>query len=170
MTWIEPEQWYRQLPTVHVAALGLIGDGGGRVLVTKASYRRWWDLPGGMADQDEPPSRTVVREVEEELGLMLDVRGLVATDWASPRGQRTRPLIAFVFDLGVVRDPRVVLQRSELEDWRWAAVDELDGLMPPWTVGRVRAAVRVAAVGAAACLVDGVELASLPISGLDHVE
>jgi len=156
MTWIEPDQWYAQLPTVHVAARALIRDRAGRVLLVKASYRDGWDLPGGMVEAGEPPDRAAVREVREELGLDLGVRRLVVLDWQPPRGARPRPLFACLYDLGVDADPKVVLQRSELDGWRFAALADLDGLMPGWTAARVRAAVDAADAGTTVYLVDGV--------------
>ena len=56
-----------------VAAVAIIRDGEGRVLLVRQTYRRdgRWGLPGGFCAHHERPSAAVVREVLEELGLRV---------------------------------------------------------------------------------------------------
>ncbi|MBS0276519.1 MAG: NUDIX domain-containing protein [Proteobacteria bacterium] len=49
---------------------GVVEDGQGRILLVRHSYIAGWHLPGGGVDRGEPPENAVVREVEEEVGLM----------------------------------------------------------------------------------------------------
>jgi ADP-ribose pyrophosphatase YjhB (NUDIX family) len=69
----------------RIAAYGLATDGGGRVLLVRASARSntpgVWSLPGGGVEHGEDPAGAVVREVAEETGLAVrvtGVRGVVA--------------------------------------------------------------------------------------------
>lgn len=61
----------------------------GRVLLVDPIYKPDWDLPGGMAEANEPPADAVRRELREELGLDLQVGDLLCVDWVSPMAPGT---------------------------------------------------------------------------------
>ncbi|ALO09518.1 NUDIX hydrolase [Streptomyces venezuelae] len=83
----------------RVAADVLLRDPAGRVLVVNPTYKPGWDLPGGMVEANEPPETAVSRELREELGLEVTLRGLLVVDWVAPHGPWDDQ-IAFVFDGG----------------------------------------------------------------------
>ncbi|HEY6797081.1 MAG TPA: NUDIX hydrolase [Kineosporiaceae bacterium] len=83
----------------RVSADALLLDEHDRVLLVNPNYKPGWDLPGGMAEANEPPHRAVEREVREELGLVIAVGNLVCLDWVAPHGPWD-DLLAFVFDAG----------------------------------------------------------------------
>jgi 8-oxo-dGTP pyrophosphatase MutT (NUDIX family) len=103
-----------RLPKKRNIAQGLLRNPAGEVLLCELSYKPEWDLPGGVVDPGEPPARTVVREVDEELGLDVTAGGLVAVNWLPPwRGWDDAHL--FLFDLGVFEgelDPARFLRRE----------------------------------------------------------
>lgn len=51
-------------------ASAVVEDGQGRVLLVRHSYIGGWQLPGGGVAGGEPPELAVVRELEEEVGLV----------------------------------------------------------------------------------------------------
>lgn len=106
------------LPVKRVIAQGLIGDGAGRFLMCELTYKREWDLPGGVVDRDESPSHAVLREVREELGVGLLVGHLLAVDWL-PRYRRWDDAVLCVFDLG---DHPGILERARLQPTEIRAV------------------------------------------------
>ena len=75
-------QWY-VLWFLHdkfmVGVSGIIEDGEGRILLLR--HRFWregsWGLPGGYANKGERLEETVRREVREETGYEVEVRGLI---------------------------------------------------------------------------------------------
>ncbi|WP_308250001.1 NUDIX hydrolase [Sphaerisporangium fuscum] len=78
-----PMQW-RVLWLRHakfmVGVTGIVRDGDGNVLLLKHRFwpeGRQWGLPSGYANKGETFEDTVVREVREETGLDVRVRGLV---------------------------------------------------------------------------------------------
>jgi len=158
MDWVDPAVWYTQLPTVHVAAMALIRDTTGRILVVKPNYRPHWTLPGGMADEGESPDATVAREVREELDFSFEPSHLAVIDWASPQGKRKRPLIAFIFNAGVIESPDIKLQKSELDEWKFVALDEMGPLMSSAGVSRIKSAIRAISEDCTVLLVDGIEM------------
>ncbi|MGW0997306.1 NUDIX domain-containing protein [Streptomyces sp. NPDC002523] len=104
----DPEAWNAYLAEGNakqarkrVAADVLLRDPAGRVLLVNPTYKPGWDLPGGMAEANEPPEDAVRRELIEELGLHVSLLGLLVVDWVAPHGPWDDQL-AFIFDGGTL--------------------------------------------------------------------
>jgi 8-oxo-dGTP pyrophosphatase MutT (NUDIX family) len=113
------------LPRKRVIGQGLLRDRDGRFLLCELTYKRQWDLPGGVVEVNESPATGLVRELEEELGVTLETRGLVTMNWLPP-WSRWDDACLFVFDLGVVDADLVdqmVLQRSEIAAVHWCDLE-----------------------------------------------
>ncbi|MER8232342.1 NUDIX hydrolase [Streptomyces sp. NPDC094049] len=107
----------------RVAADLLLRDPAGRVLVVNPTYKPGWDLPGGMAEANEPPEEAVARELREELGLDITPHGLLVVDWVAPHGPWDDQ-IAFVFDGGTVDLPYEPHPRDEeLSEARFVSME-----------------------------------------------
>ncbi len=136
-----------ELPRVPASAGGLIGDGAGRLLILKPTYKRGWTVPGGQMEADgETPWEGCRREVREETGLTVAGGRLACVDFLRPRPGKPGGL-RFLFDCGSLapdQRERIVLQEDEIADHRWATLDEAARLLSG-PVGR-----RVAATLAAA--------------------
>ncbi|WP_439659529.1 NUDIX domain-containing protein [Lentzea sp. HUAS TT2] len=85
----------------RVAADVLLRDEQGRVVLVNPTYKDFWDLPGGMAESNEPPAVAAAREVREELGVQLSIGRILLLDWEAPHGPWDDQLV-FVFDGGVL--------------------------------------------------------------------
>jgi 8-oxo-dGTP diphosphatase len=72
------------MPTM--GAFAVILDGEARILLCHRTDRDMWNLPGGRVEAHEAPWDTVVREVEEETGLHVEVRRLIGV-YAVPKKQ-----------------------------------------------------------------------------------
>jgi ADP-ribose pyrophosphatase YjhB (NUDIX family) len=62
------------------AAAGVVFNERGEVLLVRRAidpFKGYWALPAGYQEIDEAPETTVVREVREEAGLMIEVHGLL---------------------------------------------------------------------------------------------
>ncbi len=109
------------LPTKRVISQGLLRDERGRVLLCELTYKKEWDLPGGVVEVGEPPALGLVRELQEELGVTVEVRGLLTVNWL-PSWRGWDDACIFLFDLGVV-DASVTdgmtLQPSEIKAVTW---------------------------------------------------
>ena len=102
----EPEQEFNpgiagRLPRKTVAGGALIRDQAGRILFLEPTYKPTLDIPGGIAEYDESPYDACRREVQEEIGLTLEIGPLLVVDWVPALGVWSDAL-AFVFDGGVL--------------------------------------------------------------------
>jgi ADP-ribose pyrophosphatase YjhB (NUDIX family) len=101
---------------------------GDEVLLVRHTYGdREWNLPGGRVRRDEPAAATARREMQEELGVLIE-------DW-SPLGEvvgvvdhRRDRMQCFQAE---VRDGRLDIDRGELSSVAWFSRREL-----PDKVGR----------------------------------
>lgn len=60
-------------PSHSVGAAAVVRDEAGAMLLVRQSYRSGWGLPGGLLVRGEHPVDAVVREVREEVGLVIEV-------------------------------------------------------------------------------------------------
>ncbi|MBM6400033.1 NUDIX domain-containing protein [Phycicoccus sonneratiae] len=144
-----------RLPKKRNIAQGLLRNPAGEVLLCELTYKQEWDLPGGVVDPGEPPARTVVREVDEELGIDVATAGLIAVNWLPPwRGWDDAHL--FLFDLGVHSgelDPARFLRR-EIVDAHWVDPSAVGDHVAPYTA-RMLASVAAWTPGETLYLEDG---------------
>jgi 8-oxo-dGTP pyrophosphatase MutT (NUDIX family) len=60
---------------IHHVVAGLLVDADRIFLCHRSAGRRWypnvWDLPGGHVEENEAPSVALVRELHEELGIVI---------------------------------------------------------------------------------------------------
>jgi len=124
-----------RLPKKRTIAQGLLRDPLGKVLLCELSYKKEWDLPGGVVDPGESPATCVEREVEEELGIRVHAGRLLAVNWLPPwRGWDDALL--YLFDLGVhdtgELDPALFLRR-EIAGAHWRMVADAAPHVAPYT-------------------------------------
>lgn len=138
----------------RVAADVLFRDEAGRILLVDPTYKPDWDVPGGMAEANEPPRAAARREVLEELDLDIEPGALLCVDWVSPHGPWDDTLI-FVFDGGVLNEEqqaKLTLRDGELRAWRFSTAEEAATLLRPYVWRRVQVA--LGAVGGSARYVE----------------
>jgi len=116
--------------------------GSERVLLCQLTYKPDWDLPGGVVEVGESPRLAVGREVDEELGLVLDPGALLLTDWLPPWSGWDDAL-CLVFD-GGRHDPAlldtVVRQTREIRSAEFCTLEQVDERCADFTARRIRAA------------------------------
>ena len=123
-----------------------------RVLLCQLTYKKDWDLPGGVVEVGESPQLAVSREIEEELALTIPAGELVLTDWLPPWGGWD-DAVCLVFDGGVhsvevLHD--VVKDRREIKGAEFCTLEQVDELCADFTARRIRAAMdRLAGRGSA---------------------
>jgi ADP-ribose pyrophosphatase YjhB (NUDIX family) len=118
-----------------------------RILLVEPTYKASWELPGGSVEADESPRTACAREVQEELGLRLEVGRMLCVEWQGPELDRTESLM-FIYDGGVLPDGSAIrLPAEELRSFRFVEPAELGVLMNERLGRRVQAALRALAEG-----------------------
>ena len=112
-------------PSYTVGALCVVVDGSD-VLLARHTYRKGWSSPGGLLGRGERPERSAVREVQEEVGLDVDLEeGPVPVVW--PGFRRIDLVYRGRLAPGARRDDAAV-RSAELREVRWCALDDLPDL------------------------------------------
>lgn len=154
----DPEAWNAYLaegnarqPRKRVAADVIVRDQDDRFLLVNPNYKPDWDLPGGMAEANEPPIEAAARELREELGLVVQIGALLTVDWIEPHGPWDDTLV-FVFDGGTISASRITALRitdDELSGFRFCTRDEAAELLRPYVWQRATNALEALATGQA---------------------
>jgi len=152
----DPAAWQAQMAEGNarqarkrVAADAILRDREGRLLLVDPGYRPGWDLPGGMAEANEPPHVAARRELMEELALDLPVGDLLCVEWVAPQGPWD-DLLVFIFDggeltAGQMRSLR--LNDGELADFGFFPPEATPGMLGPDVRQRTKASLEALTTG-----------------------
>lgn len=128
--------WYRNpAPTVGAAIVDH-----GRVLVTVRANppeEGRIDVPGGFVKLDESPVTALAREVEEELGVVIDVSDDDFLQGAEPHpyGKQGDVNLALGFAARIVSGE--LRAADDVAEFKWVREQDLDGLDFAWEHDRV---------------------------------
>ncbi|GAB2883363.1 NUDIX domain-containing protein [Nocardioides pacificus] len=139
------------LPRKRAISQMLVRDEQDRVLLCQLTYKRDWDLPGGVVEVGESPQLAVAREVEEELGLTIPAGRLLLTDWLPPWSGWDDAL-CLVFDGGrhaASMLERIVREEREIRSAAFCTLEEARERCADFTARRVEAALRQSGTGEA---------------------
>lgn len=163
----DPQAWRAYLaegnatqPRKRVSADMLIFDAAGRFLLVDPSYKPDWDLPGGMAEANEPPHTAARREVKEELGLDAEPVRVLVVDWVAPHDPWDDE-IAFVFDGGTLTDAQAGSLHpadGELQAFEFCTASQARERLNPRRWRRTSAALEAVRSGQTRYLHDGYPL------------
>lgn len=122
---------YLHFPHIHPCVIVLVRRPGQVLLARKAQWPEGrYGLVAGFVDFSECLEEAVAREVMEETGLRVkNVRYVGSQSWPFP----SQLMAGFVADYD---GGEIVVDRVELEDARWFAVDELPELPPRRSIAR----------------------------------
>jgi 8-oxo-dGTP pyrophosphatase MutT (NUDIX family) len=151
------DDYTETLPRKRMGAAVLLTDEMGRVLLVEPTYKDYWEIPGGAVEADESPRTAAVRELQEELGLLVSPGRLLVVDWVPPRPNRTEGLI-LVFDGELLTSEQTAqfrLPADELRSWAWCGEREANERLSELLARRVAAAVRARADSTVAYLENG---------------
>jgi len=117
--------------TVLVAACALV-DADGRVLITTRpdgkSMAGLWEFPGGKIEAGERPEQTLIRELKEELGIVVREDCLAPLTFAS----HAYPDFHLLMPLYVCRRWEGTVTAREAQQLAWVKPNRLrDYEMPP---------------------------------------
>ena len=107
-------------------------DGERRVLLQRRAPGRamagLWEFPGGKVEEGERPEAALVRELEEELGIAVEIAALSPAAFASADNDGRHMLLL----LYLCREWRGEPRPLDAAALKWVSVDEMGELpMPP---------------------------------------
>lgn len=98
----------------------------GRVLIAqRPANKRWaghWEFPGGKLEANETPEEGTAREIQEELGLKVDVAGMTEATFVSKKMSRQRHLVMFLM---LCRRYSGLAVNLDGQAFAWATMDDL---------------------------------------------
>jgi len=86
---MQPEPDVSKARQLRPSVAAIIGNDDGHVLLQRRSDNGLWGLPGGGVEIGESVSTAIVREVQEETGLTVEIERLVGV-YSDPRFQVVR--------------------------------------------------------------------------------
>lgn len=111
----------------HIASDIWIKDTDGKILLTRRHPDKlWgglWEPSGGAVCAGESPEEGAVRELYEEVGIMID-----PSDLTFICRHVTDQCIMFTYTAVVAAGTAVVMQPEEVVDHKWITKDELEAL------------------------------------------
>jgi 8-oxo-dGTP diphosphatase len=123
-----PSRYFRG--SKYVGAGALIFDPGGRVLMIKNRLRNSWEYPAGGANGPESPLETCMREVSEEVGLVINDYHLIAVDYWQQLTPNGNLLFTFGAQIPWEQAAQVKPQVKEVSEYRWVSRSEAVDLVP----------------------------------------
>lgn len=126
--------------TVNVAAAVIIRDG--KIFATErgyGDYKDWWEFPGGKIEESESPKDAVLREIEEELGVSIEVGDRIyVIEYDYPDFHLHMEAFACTLSGGEIElrehENALWLDRDSIDSVRWLPADEemIDYLRDNW--------------------------------------
>jgi RimJ/RimL family protein N-acetyltransferase/8-oxo-dGTP pyrophosphatase MutT (NUDIX family) len=157
------------LPRKRAISQLLVRDRDDRVLICQLTYKRDWDLPGGVVEVGESPQLAAGREVQEELALDLPAGPLLLTDWLPPWGGWD-DAVCLVFDGGahdasildaVEKEPR------EIRAAEFATLEQVRERCADFTARRIESALANVGGGGPAYVESGGKSSVEPVETID---
>lgn len=120
--------------TVTLVVAAAMFDGRERLLLQQRPARKrhggMWEFPGGKVELDENPCISLVREVEEELGVRFDAELLTPAGFAEEAPAEGHPAIVML--LYIARAWQGEIRALESQQWGWFTPEEAATLdLPP---------------------------------------
>lgn len=116
---------------LFIGVKALIKHEGKVLILREAAYDEGtnegkWDIPGGRINSDEPILKGLVREVEEESGLKIEVGEVVGVFETFPMIKGEECHIVRIFYTATTTSTKVVLSPDH-DAYAWVTVDDLAG-------------------------------------------
>lgn len=108
-----------------------------KILLARNSEDGKWYIPGGLQELNEAVQDTIVRELKEEFGLILEIDKLISI-YSSPKwiielsnDDKIQQVLFFFLMRGDFNEDKVILQKSEIYEYAFFNMKEIpENIMP----------------------------------------
>jgi ADP-ribose pyrophosphatase YjhB (NUDIX family) len=115
-------------PAYVVGVVAVVRNSAGDVLLLRERHHEGWALPGGLLARREHPADALVREIREEIGVVLSTAELgdprVEVD---PHARR----VDVIYQVSAGPDMSPAAQEPEVLETRWYSAEEMPELFEP---------------------------------------
>ena len=103
------------------------------------SYPLYWDIPGGMVEDNELPRDAAVRETKEEVGLDVEIGKILQED-SILDNEKDIVFTRLVYEAKIINDVNIVLDLEEHSEYKLINnYKELDGeLIVPYLINLMK--------------------------------
>lgn len=126
-TWLPRDEWLKTLEARPASANVLLENSQHELLIIKPTYRNIWGLPGGVIDAGETPLAAAIREVKEEVDVVVAPEELRFTAASLRQHGAKQPTYQFTYH-ATIDDERfaaIALQASEIGSYRFIGKDDV---------------------------------------------
>lgn len=95
----------------------------GQILVCRGINENLWEFPGGRLNNDGSPQENLKREIQEELGIVIDVAHPFHVSYSIHVQSNTKRI--FIAYHSIVDDNVFVLDADELSEAKWIMPEDL---------------------------------------------
>ncbi|MBX4187301.1 MAG: NUDIX hydrolase [Candidatus Doudnabacteria bacterium] len=159
MSFVPPEEYYKNLPRKYIGSGALYLNEKGEILIVKPKYKEGWEVPGGVVEPNESPQEACIREIKEELGLNINPKQLLVMDFRSLNGYIGDAIMLLYFGgtLNQEEIDKIKLDSEELSEYRFVTLDQAEILVTERLKKRLPKVVNAYKTGTCISLKDGEE-------------
>lgn len=142
---IPPAIFFKDIPKRFSAVGGLIFNEKDEVLIVKQSYRDHWNIPGGITDCPETPQATVLREIEEELGIIVTAKRMLCMDVKDARADGVPESFQIIFEINPLTPQQMAdirIDNDEIVEFAFVSMEEAKLKLSPSIGNRVAQSVK----------------------------
>jgi len=123
--------WHKLQPSKRCASGVVCINPEGKMLAIKAVYKDFWSLPDGITEESESPEKGALRELREELGIVLQPEQVNFGGVAYlPEKEAFLENLYFIFKAHVSSEIVLTMDKEEVEAVAWLTPQEFRNRVP----------------------------------------
>lgn len=101
-----------------------------QLLVVRKQNTQYFMQVGGKLEKDEAPEQTMLREIEEEIGVQAEIEQFIGRFETPAANEADHQLVSYVYQVRLTAEPKIA---AEIAEMKWVELDDQDTLLAPLT-------------------------------------